>query len=149
MRRITSVIVNDDFEKIKLIIRDNGEIKQVIGKPKNNKLKYTAEEILVINSYNEVLAQNNLPELTEEEEHYVIDPLNSKSLKNTPEELQRLAGFTVVKEVHSEDEDWWRRCQYNKGDNSELIDYLKEKIKEYPQLELYKRLLSQAESTGD
>lgn len=139
MRKITSVSV-EDFEKIKLIIRDNGEITQVIGKPKNNKLKHTAEEILAINSYNEVLTQNNLSELTEEEEQYAIDPLNGKSLKNTPEELQRLAGFTVVKEVHSEDEEWKRICYYNKDDNSELIDYFKEKIKLYPHVELYKRL---------
>lgn len=100
MRKITSCTVLDNFAQLKLIIRENGEVTQIIGTPKYNKLKYTAEQILAIRSYNEVLAQHNLPELTEEEEEYALDPLNSKAANNTtPEEFQRLAGFTVLKEI--------------------------------------------------
>lgn len=70
------------------------------------KEKYTKEEKEKIETCNSILKEKNLPELTEEEIEYMLDPSGiNKRLKNLEkqmndaESLQKLAGFKVEKRI--------------------------------------------------
>ena len=100
MSSVTDSSTFDRFINVK--INDNG--KKIECKPhkvdKSKKYR-SAEDILKIQQCNEILEVNNEPLLTEEEADWMLDPI---AIPNTadPEDLQKLAGFTVEKEIKYE-----------------------------------------------
>lgn len=88
---------------------DDGSVKSLHRKEfKPVKEKYTKEEKEQIQICNSILKEENLPELTEEEIDYMLDPYGlKKRSKNLDkqmddlENLQRLAGFKVEKKIIS------------------------------------------------
>lgn len=102
MRKIIMFPIFDEEAletKMQVSIKDNDQITDIISTGLTIKTNYTAEENLKIMECNLILQKNNHPVLTTEEERYLIDPLGSKRLKNTPDELQILAGFKVSKNI--------------------------------------------------
>lgn len=99
MRKITRMKrFNESYTDIpvELYIKNEDGSKQKIDYDSEHvNHKYTLEQFNTINEVNAVLIKHNLPKLTEEEADFMLQ------IAPTPrdEEIQRLAGFKVKKEI--------------------------------------------------
>lgn len=111
MRKIALIkrIVPESFE-VMIELRekmDDGSVVLHNSKPlEPTKSKYTREQQDLIDQCNHLLAEKDMPPLTEEESDYMLDPTGIKKRLDEieeemkdPENLQRLAGFKVEKRI--------------------------------------------------
>lgn len=111
MRKIVLIKEMDPLSFIiKLTLKeklDDGSVITIFSEPLEiSKSKYSKEQLEKIDQCNKILLSKGLPELSEEEADYMLDPsgidkrLDSleQEMKN-PETLQRLAGFKVEKKI--------------------------------------------------
>jgi hypothetical protein len=69
--------------------------------------KYTAADCRKIDQCNAALEQHDLLAMTEEENDWMLDPTGLRwkpVIKTSPEEFERLAGFTVEKTIKYHDD---------------------------------------------
>lgn len=69
--------------------------------------KYTAADCRNIDQCNAALVQHELPVMSEEENDWMLDPTGLRwkpVIKTSPEEFERLAGFTVEKTIKYHDD---------------------------------------------
>lgn len=107
MRKIRGIITINSitFEPDLLLIvkdQDGNLINKIKAGPINpyKNPKYTPAELHKIEMCNRVLKENNISEMTEEEVEYMLTPWLNRTDDLTPEEFQRLAGFTVEKIIN-------------------------------------------------
>jgi hypothetical protein len=89
-----------DFQFVIVVKQEDGTTSMITDIAKPLSAKYTADELAMINAINVGLTTIYQPELSDEEIEYHIMH-NMRGTNTTPEDLQKLAGFTVEKVIHS------------------------------------------------
>jgi len=79
-------------------IRENGKMIKLPPYEEEHNNYRKPEDIIKIQKCNQVLEQNHEPILSEEEEDWFLDPLKN-NIKLSNDDLQKLAGFEVNKEI--------------------------------------------------
>lgn len=103
--------------------------------------KFSPLDLLTIFHCNEILVKNNLPKLTEEEERFLIDPFGIGYQPLNITDLQKLSGFVEVKDIVSENSEWYFRLGES---NHAIVQYFENKVKKHPSIYSFQFMLELA-----
>ena len=90
------IVLNSSVTTLDIEINDGGTITTLSSEPVQDNARYTLAQQLLIDRYNQLLINKNLPVLTKDESDYVLNLHSSQQpRRTTPAELQILAGCKV------------------------------------------------------